>query len=66
MYLLLSIACWFVASCIAMSFIEYFVHRFLMHKRVLPRWFYKWVPGLGQTFTNHHVLHHGRYYKQRW
>jgi hypothetical protein len=63
MYLVLSIACWFVASCIAMSFIEYFVHRFLMHKRILPLWCYTCIPGLGTTFTNHHVLHHGRYYK---
>jgi hypothetical protein len=63
MSLALSIACWFVGSCIAMSFIEYGIHRYLMHKRLLPHWLYRIVPGLGTVFTNHNVLHHGRYYK---
>jgi hypothetical protein len=63
MSLALSIVCWFVGSCIAMSFIEYAIHRYLMHKRLLPRWLYRIVPGLGTVFTNHNVLHHGRYYR---
>jgi hypothetical protein len=54
---------WFVISVFAMSFIEYFVHRYMMHKRVLHRWIYKGVPGLGTVFMNHAVLHHGKYYK---
>ena len=63
MSLALSIVCWFVGSCMAMSFIEYGIHRYLMHKRILPRLLYRFVPGLRTVFTNHNVLHHGRYYK---
>ena len=62
-YLLLSIAGWFMACCILMSFIEFFVHRFLMHKRLLPNFLYKCIPGFTTVFQNHHVLHHGRFYK---
>jgi len=46
-----------------MSFLEFFVHRFVMHKRSLPRWVYKCIPGFTTAFHNHAVLHHGRYYK---
>jgi Fatty acid hydroxylase len=63
MNLTIAIVCWFIASCITMSFIEYFVHRYVMHKRTLPRWLYRVVPGMWSVFENHAVLHHGRYYK---
>jgi hypothetical protein len=63
MSLFLSILGWFAASCIVMSFLEFFIHRYMMHKRVLPRWLYRWLPGMGRVFENHAVLHHGRYYK---
>jgi hypothetical protein len=63
LFLLLSIAGWLMASCIIMSFIEFFAHRYLMHKRTLPHVIYKFIPGLNRLFQNHAVLHHGRYYK---
>jgi hypothetical protein len=63
MYIFLTIACSFFASCIVLSFVEFFVHRFLMHKRILPRLVYRCIPGFVTVFQNHAVLHHGRYYK---
>ncbi len=63
MYLLLSIVGWLFASCVLMSFLEFFIHRYLMHKRVLPQRVYNHVPGLGTLFRNHAVLHHTHYYK---
>jgi hypothetical protein len=62
-YLLVSISCWFFASCVLMSLIEFFVHRFLMHRRSLPHCVYQCIPGFTTVFQNHAVLHHGRYYK---
>jgi hypothetical protein len=63
MDLLVEIVCWFAGSCVAVSFLEYFIHRYLMHKRPLPGLLYRWLPGLSALFSNHNVLHHGRYYK---
>jgi hypothetical protein len=46
-----------------MSFLEFFVHRYVMHRRSLPHWLYRCIPGFNTVFQNHAVLHHGRYYK---
>jgi len=50
MDLLVSILCWFAGSCIAVSFIEYFIHRYLMHKRLLPACFTGGLPILKSLF----------------
>jgi hypothetical protein len=45
-----------------MSFIEYVLHRWPMHSRPFLRRF----PWLYDTFERHAVLHHGRYFKDRF
>jgi hypothetical protein len=51
-----------VASYIAISFIEYMFHRFIMHEG-LPEWIYKIFPELREVLDEHRRLHHQVYYK---
>lgn len=44
---------WFVLACILMAFIEYFLHRFSMHKKGF---------GSEEAWESHARLHHGRFF----
>lgn len=52
-----------IVSLIVISFMEYMIHRYLMHEG-LPEWFYKLLPVLKNFMYQHRVLHHSVYYKQ--
>jgi hypothetical protein len=53
----------FLASVVAMSFLEWAIHRWLMHRRRLPSWVYRVLPFLGHIQEDHAVMHHRKYYK---
>lgn len=55
---------WVLASVALLSFIERFIHRFLMHRRVFPRALYRRLPFLQSYQTAHAVLHHATYYRR--
>ncbi len=44
------------------AFVEWWVHKRLMHAKPLPASWYARSPYLASTFENHAVLHHRRYY----
>lgn len=46
------------------SFVEWWIHRALMHRRSLPVWLYRALPYFDATHRNHAVLHHQVYYKR--
>ena len=53
----------FVAlNCLLFSFVEWWVHRTLMHRKPLPRSWYE-SRYLAATYDNHAVLHHQKYYR---
>lgn len=54
---------WALTSVVLLSFVEYFVHRALLHRRFLPSSLYKRLPSIDEYFRAHAVLHHTRYYR---
>ncbi|MEW6128746.1 MAG: hypothetical protein AB1757_17025 [Acidobacteriota bacterium] len=63
MKLFYSIAGWLVFSAVFMSFAEHVVHRYMMHRKGLPRFIYKLIAYWGAIYEEHALLHHGKYYK---
>lgn len=55
---------WIVFSYIFVSFFEWQIHRYLMHKKRLPKWVYRMSPYILETFEAHAIRHHGIYYKE--
>jgi len=53
----------FVVNMIVWSFVEWWVHRTIMHRRSLPAFIYRLVPYFEAAFRNHAVLHHAVFYK---
>ena len=53
----------FAVNAFIWSFVEWWVHRTVMHQRALPRFVYRLVPYFEDTYRNHAVLHHQRYYE---
>ncbi|HEY4486873.1 MAG TPA: hypothetical protein VJB70_04045 [Candidatus Paceibacterota bacterium] len=53
-----------IGSVVLMSFTEFFIHRYLMHRRVLPQFVYNLFPMLEQLFRAHVFEHHHHFYKQ--
>jgi hypothetical protein len=49
---------------VLMSFVEWLLHRKVMHLRGLPRWAYSAFPSLGDVQHAHAVQHHVRFYNQ--
>jgi hypothetical protein len=52
----------FLAGVIAMSFVEWAAHRWLMHLRRFPGWAYSLLPILVRIQEDHAVLHHRKYF----
>lgn len=52
----------FAVSVIVMSFAEYVLHGYFMHKRILPEFAYRLFPQLDQEIREHRELHHDKYY----
>ncbi len=52
----------FALNCLLFSFVEWWVHRTLMHRRPLPKSWYR-LSYLAATFENHAVLHHQKFYE---
>ena len=55
---------WMLVSAVLLSFIERFIHRFLMHRRTFPRALYRRLAFLESYLTAHAVLHHATYYRR--
>lgn len=53
-----------ILSIVIISFIEYFVHRWIMHRRRLPDFVYRCIPFLNKTYEQHNFLHHRKYYEE--
>jgi hypothetical protein len=52
-----------VVNVFIWSFVEWWVHRTVMHRRSLPRFVYRLLPYFEDTYRNHAVLHHRVYYE---
>jgi hypothetical protein len=61
--MLLAIVISLILSLIIMSFIEHGIHRWLMHRKLLPNIVYQIIPFLKKTYEQHTFLHHRKYYK---
>lgn len=48
---------WFLFWFVAMSFVEHFAHRHLMHRQ---GWLHRWSP---KVYDRHAILHHRTYFK---
>ena len=55
---------WISVSAMLLSFIERFIHRFLMHRRILPPALYRRLAFLEGYLNAHAVLHHATYYRR--
>lgn len=53
-----------IGSILLMSFMEYFLHGHVMHRKVFPDFVYKRAKFIETFLHNHVVLHHGKYFKQ--
>jgi hypothetical protein len=53
----------FLVGVVAMSFVEWAVHRWLMHLRWLPGWVYRALPILSKVQKDHAIEHHHKYFK---
>ncbi|MEN9390480.1 MAG: hypothetical protein RLZZ283_580 [Candidatus Parcubacteria bacterium] len=51
-------------ALVVISFGEYIMHAWFMHRRFLPEWAYTVFPGLARTIYEHRGLHHDTYFKQ--
>lgn len=61
-YFLLIILC-ILFSYVAISFLERFVHKYFMHRK-LPKFVYRIVPDIIWVFESHAVRHHGKWYRE--
>src|SRR5262245_9468221 len=52
----------FTGNVVIWSFVEWWVHRTVMHRRSLPRVIYRLLPYFEDTYRNPAVLHHKVYY----
>ena len=52
----------FVINATVFSFVEWGVHRTLMHRKPLPDVFYR-SPYFSSVYEHHAILHHNKYYK---
>lgn len=52
----------FALNMLVWSFVEWWVHRTVMHRHSLPGALYRWLPYFERAFRNHAVLHHAVYY----
>ncbi|MEE2903906.1 MAG: hypothetical protein VYC39_16385 [Myxococcota bacterium] len=48
---------------ILFSFVEWFAHRYLMHRKALPSLLYRARAYFTDVYTNHAILHHRKFYK---
>lgn len=60
---IISITLSFIASLAVMSFVEYYLHGYVLHQRCFPDWLYRLFPVLETMRYEHAVLHHETYYK---
>lgn len=51
-----------LASLAVMSFVEYYLHGYVLHQRCFPDWLYQRFPILEAMRYEHVVLHHETYY----
>lgn len=62
--MLFEIALSVVGSLVLMSFVEYYLHGYVLHqKNVLPAFLYRWFPAIEMERHEHSELHHDTYYK---
>ncbi len=61
---LLKICLAFLISYVTISFMEYFMHSQIMHKKFLPAWVYRQWSYMQQIFEGHAIRHHGRWYRE--
>ena len=59
-----SLVLWMLVSIVLLSFVERFVHRVLMHRRILPAVLYRSLAFLDDYQQAHAVLHHRTYYRR--
>jgi hypothetical protein len=52
-----------VINLVIWSFVEWWVHGTVMHRRPLPEFLYRSVPYFEHAFRHHAVLHHSVYYR---
>jgi hypothetical protein len=52
-----------LASLAVMSFVEYYLHGYVLHQRSLPAWVYRLFPEVGAQHYEHAILHHETYFK---
>lgn len=58
------LACGLVLAIIFGSFLEFVVHRYIMHTDLLPRTFRAWRYSLTQVYRRHTTEHHRTYYQR--
>ncbi len=64
MEMLLIVVVSVVGSLIVMSFVEYYLHGYVLHqKNVLPAFLYRWFPAIEMERHEHTELHHEKYYR---
>jgi len=52
-----------LVNLVIWSFVEWWVHRTIMHRRRLPGFVYRLLPYFEAAYRNHAVLHHHIYYE---
>lgn len=60
----LKIVGWLAVSYAFISFVEFQIHRHLMHRKRLPKWVYRVSAYILETFEAHAIRHHGIWYKE--
>lgn len=53
----------YAANALIFSFVEWWVHRTVMHRRSLPAFLYRRLPYFEATYAHHAILHHQTYYQ---
>jgi hypothetical protein len=61
-HLILDCVVLLTVNVVIWSFVEWWVHRTVMHRRSLPAFVYRLLPYFEATYRNHAVLHHHVYY----
>lgn len=62
--LLMKIVGALIFSYVFVSFVEYQIHRHLMHRKRLPEWVYRKSAYFLETFEAHAIRHHRTWYKE--
>ncbi len=52
-----------ILNYVIISFLEHFIHRYLMHQRSFPKTWYVLGPYLHEVFCAHAIRHHRKWYK---